>query len=160
MSDSDRGAGGMVLLDLWKAVGLFNGLSNEQLEHLVNISQEERFNDGDVVFRQDADGDKLYFICEGQVEILIQKTPKDPARSQIFLGRGQIIGEMALVDLGKRSATVRCCQNGTVLRSISHEAFNELCATDTAIGFVIMRNMAMELSFKLRHSNLNLGAGS
>jgi len=67
---------------------------------------------------------------------------------------------MALIDRGKRSATVRCSQNNTVLHSIQGDAFTALCEENTAIGYVIMRNMAVDLSFKLRHRNLDLGAGS
>lgn len=150
----------MALLDLWKTVGLFSGLSEEQLQRLIAISQEEIYNEGDIIFEQGAEGDKLYFISEGQVEIRIRKTPESPERSQVYLGRGQIFGEMALLDLGKRSATVRCSRSHTVLRSITGDAFTELCSTDTAIGYIIMRNMAIDMSFKLRHRNLDLGAGS
>lgn len=150
----------MTLIHLWRGVNLFSGLSDDQLESLIAISQEEIFNDGDVIFRQDIDGDKLYFINEGQVEIRIRQKPNEPERSQVYLGRGQIFGEMALLDLGKRSATVRCSRDQTVLSSISGEDFTRLCSTNTAIGYIIMRNMAVDLSFKLRHRNLDLGAGS
>jgi CRP-like cAMP-binding protein len=150
----------MALLDLLRAVGLFNSLTNDQLQSLIAISQEEHYSDEDVIFRQGSEGDKLFFIREGQVEILIRRKPNEPERSQVFLGRGQIFGEMALLDMGKRSATVRCSQDGTVLHVISREAFSDLCNSNTAIGYIIMRNMAMDLSFKLRHRNLDLGAGS
>jgi CRP-like cAMP-binding protein len=155
-----RGAAPMGLVNLLKTVSLFNGLSDSQLQRLIDISEEESYSDGDVIFNQGAEGDKLYFITEGQVEIRIRKRPGEPERSQVFLGRGQIFGEMALLDLGKRSATVKCSQDRTALRVISSEAFADLCNSDTAIGYIIMRNMAMDLSFKLRHRNLDLGADS
>ena len=150
----------MASLDLMRAVALFNGLSDEQLQRLLDISEEEIYYDDEIIFEQGTEGDKLYFISEGQVEIRIRFHPREPERSQVYLGRGQIFGEMALLDLGKRSATVKCSQDETVLHSISNEAFTDLCTSDTAIGYVIMRNMAMDLSFKLRHQNLNLGAES
>lgn len=150
----------MTLLVLWRAVGLFNGLSDAQLQRLIDISKEEIYHDGEVIVEQGTEGDKLYFINEGQVEIRIRKSPGEPERSQVFLGRGQIFGEMALLDLGKRSATVRCSRDHTTLRAISGEDFTRLCNSDTAIGYIIMRNMAVDLSFKLRHRNLDLGAGS
>jgi CRP-like cAMP-binding protein len=146
----------MAALDLWKSVGLFTGLTDEQLQRLIDISQEEIYDDGAVIFQQGSEGDKLYFIHDGQVEILIRKRPQEPERSQVFLGRGQIFGEMALIDFGKRSATVRCSRDHTVLRVISQDTFNDLCSSDTAIGYVVMRNLAMDLSFKLRHRNLDL----
>jgi CRP-like cAMP-binding protein len=150
----------MSLIDLLKTVSLFNGLSDHQLQRLIDISAEEIFDDEDIILEQGAEGDKLYFISEGQVEILVRRRPTEPNRSQVYLGRGQIFGEMALIDMGKRSATVRCSQDHTVLRVIESEAFSDLCSSDTAIGYIIMRNMAIDLSFKLRHRNLDLGADS
>ena len=149
----------MTLVDLMRSVALFNGLTPEQLQRLIDISREEIHRDGDIIVEQGGVGDKLYLISDGQVEIRIRKLPGEPERSQVFLGRGQIFGEMALLDEGRRSATVKCSQNNTVLRTITAEAFDDLCRSDTAIGYAIMRNMAMDLSFKLRHRNLDLGAG-
>jgi CRP-like cAMP-binding protein len=150
----------MGLINLLKTVSLFSGLSDHQLQRLIDISEQEVYDDGDIIIKQGAEGDKLYFINEGQVEILVRRRAEEPERSQVFLGRGQIFGEMALIDMGKRSATVRCSQDQTVLRVIDSEAFTRLCSSDTAIGYLIMRNMAMDLSFKLRHRNLDLGAES
>jgi CRP/FNR family cyclic AMP-dependent transcriptional regulator len=150
----------MSLIDLLKTVSLFNGLSDHQLQRLIDISAEEIFDDEDIIIEQGAEGDKLYFISEGQVEILVRRRPTEPNRSQLYLGRGQIFGEMALIDMGKRSATVRCSQDHTVLRVIDSDDFSDLCGSDTAIGYIIMRNMAIDLSFKLRHRNLDLGADS
>ena len=150
----------MSLIDLLKTVSLFNGLSDHQLQRLIDISAEEIFDDEDIIIEQGAEGDKLYFISEGQVEILVRRRPTEPNRSQVYLGRGQIFGEMALIDMGKRSATVRCSQDHTVLHVIDSDDFSDLCSSDTAIGYIIMRNMAIDLSFKLRHRNLDLGADS
>jgi len=76
----------MALVDLLKAVGLFHGLTDDQLQRLIAISQEEVYDEGQIIFRQNAEGDKLYFIGEGQVEIRIRKRPEAPERSQVFLG--------------------------------------------------------------------------
>ena len=147
----------MALLSLLRAVTLFNGLSDEQLQRLVAISEEEIFNAGDVIVRQGEMEDKLYFITEGQVEVLVRPGAGQPERSQVYLGRGQLFGEMALLDKGPRSATVRCSRDHTVLRSIRSGAFGALCDADTAIGYVVMRNIARDLAFKLRHRNLTPG---
>jgi CRP/FNR family cyclic AMP-dependent transcriptional regulator len=147
----------MPLLDLLHAVGLFDGLRDEQLQRLIDISEEEVFNDEEIVFQQYMEGDKLYLIRDGQVEVLIRKRPSEPERSQVFLGRGQVFGEMALIDFGKRSATIRCSRDNTILHSITRTAFTNLCSSDTAIGYIVMRNIALDLSFKLRHRNLDLG---
>lgn len=149
----------MNLLELMRSVALFEGLNDEQLQRLVDISDEEVFHDGDVVFEQGATGDRLYFVVEGQVAVRLQHLPDQRPRTQVYLGRGQVIGEMALLDKGPRSATIKCRRDNTVMRSISHAAFIALCDHDTTIGYIVMRNLARDLSFKLRHSNLDLGTG-
>lgn len=144
----------MTLLDLMQTIALFEGLTSDQLQRLIDITDEEILDDGVILFEQGDPGDRLYFITDGQVEVRWRNSPSQPERTQVFLGRGQLVGEMALLDQGPRSATIRCSQDGTVLRSISQTLFNDLCTADTAIGYMIMRNMARDLSFKLRHANL------
>jgi CRP-like cAMP-binding protein len=61
---------------------------------------------------------------------------------------------MSLIDSGLRSATVRCTSDGSELYVIRRDDFVELCEQDTDIGYIVMRNLAAELSFKLRHRNL------
>jgi CRP/FNR family transcriptional regulator, cyclic AMP receptor protein len=145
------------LLKLLKGVELFIGLNDDQLKRLIDISQESTFKAGEVIFNQGSDGDKLYLIRNGQVEVIVQ-TDAGADRSQVYLGQGQIFGEMALIDYGRRSATVRSIKNGTVVDVIDRDAFTKLCDDDNAIGYIVMRNMAVDLSFKLRHRNLDPNA--
>jgi CRP/FNR family transcriptional regulator, cyclic AMP receptor protein len=145
------------LLKLLKAVELFIGLNDQQLQRLIDISQEKTFKAGEVIFNQGSEGDKLYLIRHGQVEIRVE-TDAGQSRSQVYLGQGQIFGEMALIDYGRRSATVRAITNGTIVDVIDRDAFTHLCDEDNNIGYIVMRNMAVDLSFKLRHRNLDPNA--
>jgi len=131
---------------------LFQGLNESQLAQIMNISQERKYNQGDVVFAQDSEGDAMYVIAKGQVEIQI-KSESGKKRSAVYLGEGQVFGELALIDQGKRSASIVVIEDGTIIYRILSEALNQLCATDTAIGYLMMRNLAKDVSFKLRHQN-------
>jgi CRP-like cAMP-binding protein len=73
-----------------------------------------------------------------------------------IIREGDPSDEMALVDRGARSATVCCVQDGTVLYVIARQAFWDLCDSDHHTGYVVMRNIAADLSFKLRHRNLKM----
>ncbi len=145
------------LLKLMRAVELFIGLNDEQLQRLIDISREMTFNAGEVIFAQGTEGDKLYLIRHGQVEVRVENGAGG-SRSQVYLGQGQIFGEMALIDYGMRSATVRAITDGTIVDVIDRDDFTNLCNEDKAIGYAIMRNMAIDLSFKLRHRNLDPNA--
>ncbi|GAB4572473.1 MAG: cyclic nucleotide-binding domain-containing protein [Anaerolineae bacterium] len=142
------------VIELLRGVELFSGLNDEQLARLARIARVQTIQDGETVFNQGDQGTALYIINDGQVEVVLGSTPDDPGQTAVFLGRGQVFGEMALIDYGERSATIRCASRKATLVTISREDFERLCAEDTAIGYVVMRNMATDLSFKLRHRNL------
>jgi CRP-like cAMP-binding protein len=99
----------------------------------------------------------MYLITRGQVEIRLNDGTGGN-HATIYLGQGQIFGEMALLDQGSRSASVLAIEDETELYAISSDEFVSLCQQDTAIGYIMMRNMALDLSFKLRHKNLDPSA--
>ena len=138
-----------------KYASLFRGLNDYQLGRLAEIAQGEQYNVKDVIFSQDTPGDKMYIVSSGQVEILVQDT-SGQSHSAIYLGQGQVFGEMALLDQGNRSASVIAAQNNTVVYSIPGAAFTALCQQDTGIGYIMMRNIALDLSFKIRHQNFGI----
>ena len=148
----------MELVDLLKGVELFSGLTPTQLQRLAEISHPVEYHDGQVVFSKGEPGDNLYIIREGQFGVIFDDEPAIE-QSFVYLGRGQIFGEMALIDYGERSATIRCASDNALLYVIAREDFERLCQSDTAIGYAVMRNMASDLSFKLRHRNLEPKSG-
>jgi len=145
----------MDLLPLLQKVELFDGLSPDELQAVADLCSEQVFHAGDTVTRQGEAGNEMYVICEGWVEVIPNPPPGGAGpRAVVNLGRGQLIGEMTLVDYGPRSASVRAISEPTVLQAIDRDRFTELCEHDFRLGYLVMRNMAADLSFKLRHRNL------
>ncbi len=150
----------MSITELLKRSVLFSGLTPEQLDQIAALSREATYNADDLVIEEGAPSNEVYIIREGMVEVLISKiavadVPGAPQLTPIVrLGNGQFFGEMALVDRGARSATVRCAKDDTALYIIPREEFWELCDNNHHIGYIVMRNIAFDLSFKLRHQNL------
>jgi CRP/FNR family cyclic AMP-dependent transcriptional regulator len=101
-------------------------------------------------------GDEIFIVMEGTVEIIVNSGRKTP-KVVIHLGVGQLIGEMSLVDRGPRSATVRAIEDPTIVQVIRHQDFHTLCKRNYRIGYIVMHNMAADLSFKLRHRHLSEG---
>lgn len=137
---------------LLKQVNLFRGLSEQQLAQVARIAQPETFDLDTTVFEQGDLGNKMYIVRRGQVEIQV-KDVVGRLHSVLILGEGQVFGEMALLDQGTRSASVVAIQPGTEAVSIDGADFTALCQVDTAIGYIMMRNIALDLSFKIRHQN-------
>jgi CRP-like cAMP-binding protein len=137
-------------------IDLFTGLSDEMLQQVAGMCQPKSYPAGSTIIERGAPSDHFYLIQEGTVKILT--APEDQALSfsnaaMIILGTGQSIGEMGLIDSGPRSATVKA-NTDTRLLEINCQHFRELCEADINLGYQVMKNIAIDLSFKLRYRNL------
>lgn len=130
---------------------LLAGLSGPQLEAVCSRFREKRFRKGEEIVREGEEGDGLYFIAEGTVEILKRdeflKTMK-PKRIAL-LRAGDTFGEMALLDREPRSATVLSAGDAVVLR-LPREDFDALARLDPYAYGVIVSNLARAISRRLR----------
>ena len=142
----------MSIANLLKRVQLFANLEPDELEQLAAICQEKTVGSGELIITQNTTGKEMYIVAQGSAEVYIQGLTD--ARSLVVLGKGQVIGEMALIDQGYRSASVRATREGASLYVIESEACYKLCDENNHIGFIVMRNLAIDIAFKLRHRNL------
>jgi CRP-like cAMP-binding protein len=144
--------------DFLKRLDMFNGLSDEELSDVAALCSEASYKAGDIVLNIKDPADKFYLVRNGTVQIItnpevFETKPEMADILLVTLGKGQSFGEMGLVDRGARSATVRAASD-TDVYVINCDKFLELCHTDTRLGFLVMRNIAADLSFKLRYRNL------
>lgn len=135
---------------------LFTDLTDDMLAKVAELCQLETYQPDQSIIEHSSSPDKFYLIQEGTVIILT--VPEDQAQLlsgavKITLGTGQSFGEMGLLDSGPRSATVKAVTPATLLVIECHK-LRELCDTDIDLGYQIMKNIAIDLSFKLRHRNL------
>jgi CRP/FNR family transcriptional regulator, cyclic AMP receptor protein len=144
-----------------KKFDVFNGLTAQQLQALAIICREVTMNQDDTILGEDRLSYEVYMIVQGEVEVLLGVHDGESHLSNhpgpLSLGRlgaGQMFGEMALVDQGPRSATVRCVADSTRLLAMQRSDFMRLCEEDHLLGYVVMRNIAADLAFKLRTRNL------
>lgn len=141
-----------ISINLLKRVQLFANLTSEELASVADICTAVPIASQEVIIHQNTTGTEMYIIAAGSVEVFIQGV--DNARSLVVLGRGQVIGEMALIDQGYRSASVKATREGATLYLIERSQFYALCDQNNHIGFIVMRNLAIDIAFKLRHRNL------
>ncbi|MBR57006.1 MAG: hypothetical protein CMH54_02990 [Myxococcales bacterium] len=100
---------------------LFSTLSTEQLFPLADILTEVEFKADEVVVEQGTTGDHMYLILEG--ELVASCDGQLIAEFEM----GHCFGELAMLDRGVRSATVRT-KTASRLAAIAHDDFHDLLA--------------------------------
>jgi CRP/FNR family cyclic AMP-dependent transcriptional regulator len=149
----------MQRVNILREVDIFQDLGESQLERVARICEERVFHMGAVIFEENTASDELYIIADGMVDIRVDPsilgTSSQAGPTTITtLRRGQIFGEVALVDQGLRSASARCAANNTELLVIKRDDLLALCDQDFQMGYMLMRNIAADLSFKIRSTDL------
>jgi CRP/FNR family cyclic AMP-dependent transcriptional regulator len=145
----------MELKEIMKGVELFDGLKGDELDKVISLCQERHYKETDIVAKQNSPGDELFIIQEGFVEVAVSGRAGGVSKVIVNLGTGQTVGEMSLVDQGPRSATVRAINTPTIVQVIKEKDFETLCEENNRIGYIVMRNIAADLSFRLRQRHLS-----
>lgn len=99
---------------------LFYDLSQDQLNRLISDVKEVTLEEGQYLIREGDRGREVYYIEEGEVEVL-KKTPSSSQDLVIgTLGKGEIVGEMAFIKEGHRESSVRGLKQARLLNLTLH----------------------------------------
>ena len=115
------------------------------------------FADGEIIVRQGDDGDTMFVIQEGQIEVL-KETDGEETRLRIAR-EGEFMGEMAIFEREKRSATLRALGDVRVL-TIDKRNFLRRVHEDPSLAFRIVQTMSgriRELSDEIARLRHELG---
>lgn len=110
---------------------------------------ERLFKAGDIIISEGAIEHSAYIIQSGKVEVFLSKDGRHISLG--ILDKGQIFGEMALIDEKPRSANIKAVDD-VKAREISREEFNRLLKVDPAILIPIIK----ALFERLRTANINI----
>ena len=129
-------------------IGLFGALSDDVLTYLATLLTVETPPVGATLFREGEDANAMFVVISGEVEVLKKSKRATEARVAV-LGPGDWFGEMSIVDIQPRSATVRALAPSRLLR-ISSADLDALYRHDLRSYAIIILNLARELSRRLR----------
>ena len=103
------------------------------------------FDPGDYVIERGCAAAGMYLLLDGRVSV--QKTNGDPIAT---IRNGSVVGEMALVDGGSRSADV-VAETSVSTLMITKSQVQAIGQTRPDIGLVIMTNLCSIISNRARH---------
>jgi CRP-like cAMP-binding protein len=125
-------------LDLLRRVPLFTQCRGDSLDLISRLADEVDVADGHVLLRQGDLAQEFFLIVDGRVRIERDGAPIN------WLGSGDFLGEIALVDEGRRTATA-VTEGPAKLLVIAHRDFHSLLDSSPAIRTAIMQGLAARL---------------
>jgi CRP-like cAMP-binding protein len=129
-------------------IGLFGALPDGALEHLAAHLQIIDFEPGTFVFREGEHGNSMYVVLQGDMEVMKKAKGGTDIRVAV-LGPGDWFGEMAVIDVQARSATVLAASPSRLMK-IAAPDLDRLYRFDVKSYALIVLNIARELSRRLR----------
>lgn len=134
------------LFESLKKNKLFTGIGEELINEVAQNSIIENFKPGDIILREGEYGDKVCLIMRGRVKVV--KLADSKGKILMELSEGDFFGEMSLIDLRPRSASVVALTDCEVI-SIPANYFDKLIHLQPQL----IINIAKTLSERLRTSN-------
>jgi CRP/FNR family transcriptional regulator len=122
-------------LEQLRRVPLFAGLGKREIEELGTLSDEIDVAPGRALTHEGESGHEFFIVLEGGVEVSIGGTVVNT------LGPGDFLGEIALIDGMRRTATTRAI-GPTRLLVVGHREFHQLMDDFPTVKDAVLRALA------------------
>jgi CRP-like cAMP-binding protein len=136
-------------------ISALRNFETKSLQKLLRLSRIREYEDGEVIIQEGALDPWLYFLLSGKIRI-----SKENMEINTIDKKGEIFGEMRIVDFMKRSASV-VAVGKTMCLAVDTSAKNRISAqdpTDEKLDFLLLlyRIFAEYMSIRLRATNEEL----
>ncbi len=135
-----------MMIEKIKNIPIFRAFPEEVLKELTSYIKLENFKEGDIIFSEGDEGNSMYIIEEGAVEI------KKKDKTLTLFKDGDMFGEMALFEKGKRSADAVSKYN-TILYKINSQDFKRFLFDHPQVGTQFLFDEIQEMSRRLRKTS-------
>jgi CRP/FNR family cyclic AMP-dependent transcriptional regulator len=138
-------------VELLSRISLFSALQPSYLRRIANLGIEEDYGLNAIIFKEGAQGDKMYLILSGAVRISRQ-VPGMGEEALAVLRAGTHFGEMALIDDFPRSADA-VAHEACRLFVVRKEDMEDLLFVDRDLAYDLLWSFVRTLSSRLRETN-------
>lgn len=147
----------MVTHELLQGLKVFAGLSEEELRRVAAVTQERRFAQDAVIFREDTEAQELFLVLEGRVALRFRLGlhPNSKEVTIDVVQPGEVMGWSALVPPRKLTASAVCLEPVRAL-TIEGAELRTLLDSDPRLGYAVMNNLAEVIATRLRDTRLQL----
>ena len=111
----------MTAMDFVRFPELFNGIAPAALQELGRLFERVQLKSGETLLRQGEPGDCMFLLASGRLRAYVERDGREVIVGEV--GRGEVVGEMALLIDEPRSATIRAIRDSELFR-LSKDAFD------------------------------------
>ncbi|WP_232363711.1 cyclic nucleotide-binding domain-containing protein [Desulfogranum japonicum] len=140
--------------DLILTLPLFDSFKMDELDTLSKHMNYMEIMRGNYLFTEGEKGDYMCFVVRGLLDVL-KKTNTGDYRVVARLGKGNTIGEMAIIDKSPRSASV-VARQPTVVIILTKKGFDILTKQYPALGVTLLKKIMRLLSLNMRRTTSKL----
>jgi len=148
-------------VEIIKETFIFNNLDEQEVSDILKITKEKRFPKGKTIMHEGEEGDSMYIVVDGDVEVsktLTMKvgegdfTKREKVLKRFEAGDNVVFGEMAMIDRENRSASV-VTSTECILLEIKRADLLDLVEKRPQMGIKILKRIAELLASRLRQSS-------
>lgn len=132
-------------------IGLLAGFAPAEISALSQKFKRENHAPGKTIFSEGDAGDEVFLIAKGTASVFIRQPGGGDIRLATF-ATGTVFGELALLDEGKRSASV-IANDELVCYGLTKTNFAALAKEAPAVAIKLISALGRELSTRLRTAN-------
>ena len=116
---------------------------------------KHEFAAGDTICREGDDGDRMWLLAKGSVSVRLISADGRVNLRIASLSRGTTIGEMALLEQARRSATI-VADEQVVAYELLRSGYALLLSEHPVIATKLLSNLSRELARRLRRTSEDL----
>jgi CRP-like cAMP-binding protein len=136
------------------ATPFFGGLSEASLALLISMMSERSFDVGATVVAEGEQGRSMYVVHSG--ELVVSKLGESGRAIRLArLGPGDFFGEMTLIEMQNRSASV-ITESPTVLYELTARSLYAFYKADIHAYAMVLQNINRELCRRLRRADISI----
>jgi CRP/FNR family transcriptional regulator, cyclic AMP receptor protein len=134
-----------------QATPFFGGLLDASLDRVIALLVERRFAEGATVVHENEEGRSMYVVQSGELSVF-KKSGSGRAIPISRLGPGDFFGDMTLIEIQPRSASV-VAETPAALFELSAASLYALYEADVHAYAMVLQNMNREMCRRLRRAN-------
>lgn len=151
MTDSGNIQGNRDIIEKLKAITPLKFIKEDDIKGLLESSKMIRYDPGEVIIEEGQYSSWIYFLIKGEVRI-----EKDGEEISVLKRRGDLFGEMGIIDNSPRSASI-IADTGTICLAIDASYSKKLKGNEkNAFNAILYRIFAEILAERLRTMDIEL----